>query len=102
MKKLAYLFCILPQLAIAQAITWVDLESSEEQYNVPVTFGQPFVVGDVPPAASIVTVSGTSIIPSQMDVKARHADGSVRHAIITLMVPHLKRGVTRVDIIKRY
>lgn len=71
-------------------ITPVQLASTATapQVNTPFTFGQVFSQGDVKSTESIVakTASGTSL-PVQMDVKARHADGSVRHAIITAVLP---------------
>lgn len=71
-------------------ITPVQLTSTATvpQVNTPFTFGQVFSQGDVKSTESIVakTVSGATL-PVQVDVKARHADGSVRHAIITAVLP---------------
>lgn len=61
--------------------------------NVPATFGAIFVRGDVPPQSSVVArdASGNALA-TQVDVKARHSDGSLRHAVITVIVPHLSAG----------
>lgn len=57
---------------------------------MPVTFGHVFAVGDVTSAQTVVGIlpDGTSI-PLQVDVKAKHADGSLRHAIISTVLPKL-------------
>ena len=56
--------------------------------NLPSTFGQPFKQGDVPSGSTLVAkLADGAEIPTQMDVKTRHPDGSVRHAIISLVLP---------------
>ncbi|WP_423823470.1 hypothetical protein V5738_05800 [Salinisphaera sp. SPP-AMP-43] len=55
--------------------------------SAPVTFGQPFRPGDVPRGRTIKVQNGDQTLPGQVDVKARNADGSVRHAIVSLDVP---------------
>ncbi len=64
--------------------------SGSAQSDVPVTFGQVFGPGDVPAGATLTatTGSGTSI-PLQVDAKAHNADGSLRHAILTMRLPSL-------------
>lgn len=57
--------------------------------NIPaksvVTFGQTFAVGT---AAENLTVQlGGTPLPTQVDVKRRHADGTVRHAIFSVALP---------------
>jgi hypothetical protein len=66
----------------------VTSTATAPQISTPFTFGQVFSPGDVKSTESIVvkTSSGASL-PVQVDVKARHADGSVRHAIITAVLP---------------
>jgi hypothetical protein len=62
---------------------------------VPVTFGQVFAQGDVPGGAALsaMLADGTPV-RVQVDPKATHADGSLRHAIISMMVPSLAAGQT--------
>ncbi|MEN7343991.1 MAG: hypothetical protein AAAFM81_13655, partial [Pseudomonadota bacterium] len=61
-----------------------NLDSSSKS-DTFVTFGHVFAVGDVP-ANQTVTAKYASgqAITTQVDKKAFHADGSLRHAIITL------------------
>jgi hypothetical protein len=57
-----------------------------------VTFAQPFKAGDVPAGATVAARSGGQGIALQVDAKARHADGSLRHAILTASLPSLAAG----------
>lgn len=72
------------------SITSVQLTSTATvpQVNTPFTFGQVFAPGDVKSTEGVLakTAAGNTI-PVQVDVKARHADGSLRHAIITAVLP---------------
>jgi hypothetical protein len=65
------------------------------QTNLPVTFGQVFVAGHLMPTDSLVGrfENGTEI-PLQLDVKATHPDGSVRHAVVSGLIPSLNAGET--------
>ena len=66
------------------------------QTSVPVTFGQVFAVGSVKPTDVIVgRLEDNSLVALQMDVKATHADGSVRHAIFSAIIPTLAANATR-------
>jgi len=58
------------------------------QTSAATTFGQAFAEGDVPNGSTLVgkTANGT-VVPLQVDPKARHADGSLRHAVITVQLP---------------
>lgn len=58
----------------------------------PITFGQVFQPGDVPANTGLVARSGGKTLPLQADIKATHADGSVRHAILTIESPRLAPG----------
>ena len=65
------------------------------QTNVPVTFGQVFAPGHVIPSQTVTGIlANGSTIPLQVDIKARHADGSARHAIISASLPSLPVGAT--------
>lgn len=72
------------------SVTTVQLTSSatSSQTNPAATFGQVFAQGDVPSGQTLVakTSSGTNV-PVQVDVKARHPDGSLRHAVLTVQLP---------------
>lgn len=80
------------------AITGVVVEnlSVSEQAGAPLTFGQVFAPGHVAAGDGLVAklADGTQL-PVQLDVKARHADGSARHALLSLIVPKLGGGQKR-------
>lgn len=81
--------------AAAGAITDVRFQNTgAAQAAVPVTFGQVFAVGDMKKTDILVGTLDGSKVPLQVDVKATHADGSVRHAIISAIVPKLAAGAT--------
>ena len=67
-----------------------------------ITFGQVFAAGDLPnPGCLQATVDGGASIPLQIDSKARHPDGSVRHAVITVQIPAIPAGSTVVLALRR-
>ena len=70
--------------------------AASAQTNLPVTFGQVFAAGDLMPTDSLVGRfdNGTDI-PLQLDVKATHPDGSVRHAVVSAMIPSMAANETR-------
>ena len=55
--------------------------------EAPVTFGQPFRRGDLPRGNTVVGYLRGKRLPTQVNVKARNPKGSIRHAVITMMVP---------------
>lgn len=73
-------------------VTFVALHSNATglQSSAAATFGQVFAEGDVRPGESLIgkTAEGTAV-PLQVDVKARHPDGSLRHAVITAQLPSI-------------
>jgi hypothetical protein len=74
----------------AGGITHVVFDADAAQDKVPVTFGQVFAPGDLQPNDGLTgKLADGSTIPLQVDVKARHADGSVRHAVISALLPHV-------------
>jgi hypothetical protein len=85
-----------PYTTIASGgITAVQLVNSvaSAQTNANATFGQVFAQGDVPADASLTgKTAGGVAVPLQVDVKARHADGSLRHAVITAQLPSVASG----------
>lgn len=83
--------------ATSATVTDVRFEStsSAAQTNVPVTFGQIFAPGHLASGASLSgRLGGGVTVPLQLDVKARHPDGSVRHAIVSAVLPSLGAGQT--------
>ena len=64
--------------------------------NHPVQIGRPFLPGEIA-AFPEVLVDGVPV-PTQADVKQRHPDGSVRHAILSFILPSLPaRGTATVS-----
>jgi hypothetical protein len=79
-------------------ITDVRLQNTTAaaQTAVPVTFGQVFAAGHLQPTDVMVgRLDDNTLVALQMDVKARHADGSVRHAIFSAIIPSLAANSTR-------
>lgn len=65
-----------------------------------VTWGQAFKAGDVRPGETMVAMIGGQPQALQMDVKATHPDGSIRHAILTVQSPAMAEGGS-VDVMLR-
>jgi len=80
------------------AITKVQFENTGKnvaQTNVPVTFGQVFAPGHLTKDAVLTgRLENGQMLPLQVDIKASHPDGSVRHAIVSAVVPSLAVGQT--------
>lgn len=71
--------------------------SSSAQSNVPVTFGQTFKAGDVPSGTHVSATGGSGAqLTVQLDGKATHADGSLRHAVVTVLVPSIAANGSQV------
>lgn len=81
------------------AVAAFDL-SGRDRTDVPITFGHIFKQGDVPQGVFLQAIINHQPVPLQVDRKAAHGDGSLRHAVITIDVPHMlgsgKRGITLV------
>jgi hypothetical protein len=74
-------------------ITHVVIEADEKQQDVPITFGQPFAAGALRAGEGLAgKLADGSTVPLQVDVKARYPDGSVRHAIISAVLPKMEAG----------
>ena len=69
---------------------YVISQSSSKQANVPVTFGQVFRDGDVPLGATLSATIDGHPITLQVDPKASNPDGSLRHAVLTAVLPSLE------------
>lgn len=64
-------------------------EAARSQANVPVTFGQVFKTGDVPRGQTVTATLDGKPITLQVDAKATNPGGSLRHAVLTALVPSL-------------
>ncbi len=70
-------------------------QAGSNQTNVPVTLGHVFKPGDVPSGTSLgARLANASEIPLQVESKATHPDGSLRHAVLTAQLPSLANGAT--------
>ena len=86
------------------ALTNIVLENTgtTDQAGAPVTFGHIFADGDFNPGDTLWVrhTDGSRKMP-QVDVKARHPSGSVRHAVLTMLAPALASGQRRsVDLMR--
>ena len=92
------LACLGALALSAQASTLTTLQivnkQATPQTSVPVTFGQVFARGAVPQNAGLVATYGTAQLPLQVNVMARHGDGSVRHAIVSAVLPRIDASAT--------
>jgi hypothetical protein len=82
--------------SVGNVVTDVRLQNiGAAQTNVPFTFGQVFVAGELKPTDGLAAkLADGTVLPLQVDVKATHADGSVRHAIISGVLPSLAASET--------
>ncbi len=79
---------------VGATVVGVTIESTSgvEQNTVPITFGQVFKPGEIPGETLLgvrLADGAQELIPSQINKKATHADGSLRHAVVTVRVPTL-------------
>jgi hypothetical protein len=66
----------------------VDTGAASGAAAMPVTFGQVFAPGDLKRGETLTgRLADGRTVPLQVDVKATHADGSVRHAVLSALLP---------------
>ncbi|NNM21140.1 MAG: hypothetical protein HKO55_07715 [Gammaproteobacteria bacterium] len=75
-------------------ISHVDIiNNATLESNVPLTFGQVFVAGHVQPGFTVsARLENGDTVPLQVDSKAWYADGSLKHAVLSTVVPQLQGG----------
>ena len=81
-----------PQVAGVNVVTDLRLQNllAQEQTGVALTFGQVFAPGHLNAEQTVNGKLGDgTVVPLQVDVKARHPDGSVRHAIVSAKLARL-------------
>lgn len=90
---------------VGGVITRVVLHSTSEtmQSQVPVSFGQVFATGDVPVRQGLRAVIAETgeTLALQVDRKATHPDGSLRHAVLSVVLPDLPAGAARTLLLQR-
>jgi hypothetical protein len=68
----------------------LESTASTDQTNVPFTLGHVFARGGLLSSETIAgKLSDGTLIPLQFDPKAKHIDGSIRHAVISGVIPKL-------------
>lgn len=80
------------------ALTNIKLESLDaaEQRSLPLTFAHPFAKGHLTAGKTLVgKLPDGTLVPLQVETKAAHTDGSVRHAVISTIVPVLGANATQ-------
>lgn len=90
---------------VAGEITNLTVESTATalQSNVPVTFGQVFEKGDVMAGVPLTAVlANGSKVALQVDAKAKHPDGSLRHVILSMIIPQLAAGQSQTLSLLKY
>jgi hypothetical protein len=80
------------------ALTCIEVTStgSATQASVPITFGQPFRLGDLAPGVRLVARDTTGDVPLQVDATSTREDGSVRLAVLSAQLRDLQPGEKRV------
>jgi len=87
-RRIIYVPAVLHPSSTADLVGFnLQNTSSTAQSAGYVTFGQPFSIGAVQPSDTLLARFGAGTTPVQMDAKATHTDGSVRHAVLTLLSP---------------
>jgi len=86
-----------PATPVGMPITDIRIQNTgAAQTNVPFTFGQVIAVGQMAKTEGLAgKLPDGTIIPLQADIKATHADGSVRHVIISGVLPSLAATQTQ-------
>ena len=79
---------------IAMPVVRIENTGADQQ-GIPFTFGQIFIAGHMQQSDGLeARLSDGSTIPLQIDAKATHRDGSLRHAILSGVLPRLAAGAT--------
>lgn len=86
-----------PAIVVGTPITDIRIQNTgPAQTNVPFTFGQVIAVGQMAKTEGLAAkLEDGSLVRLQADIKASHADGSVRHVIVSGVLPSLATGQTR-------
>jgi hypothetical protein len=88
-----------PVVPVVGAVATIAVESKGGAPGepVPITFGQVFAQGALARDATLTGLTANGLrVRLQIDVKAVHPDGSVRHAVISAVLPRPERGKRQV------
>lgn len=88
---------VTPPLGNGESITSIKVQNLDiAQTNIPFTVGQIFAPGALGASDALVgKLDDGSQLPLQVNIKATHSDGSVRHSIISAVLPKLDASQTR-------
>lgn len=81
----------------SETLTTVQIQSetNSAQTDLFVTFGQPFFPGNVPAGSTVkARLTNGTAVPLQVDAKATHKDGSLRHVVLTAKIASLPANET--------
>src|SRR5579862_919256 len=81
-------------VAAAPANTFTITNTGSTVANYPVQIGRPFADGAIPAGQSPqVSLNGTAVA-TQVDVKNSFADGSLKYAVLSFLIPSFAGGAT--------
>lgn len=96
LSGLVSLLALLSAPAVAQPaqfVSYVVENHGKADRDLPATFGSVFVQGDVPRGQTVEAVANDgTVLATQLDGKAFYPDGSLRHGVVTVVIPHLESG----------
>jgi hypothetical protein len=96
-----YPLAAAPSLS-ANGIVAVQVENHGSATNdVLATFGEVFARGDLPRGTALTAGANGVPLQLQLDAKATHSDGSLRHGVITIIFPRLNSGATETVFLSR-
>jgi len=80
----------VPRPTAPDAVAGLLLQGIGGQAGRITTFGHVFRQGDWPQGRGLIALANGAPVQMQTDIKARHPDGSVRHAILSLLNPQAR------------
>ncbi len=80
-----------PDLPLVTSLSVVE-KAGVTTYNYPMTLSLVFKQGDV--ADNVTVEAGGMLLSTQTDVKVRWPDGSVKHALVSFILPQLQANAT--------
>ncbi len=91
LAKVCIFILICSNSVFAQSVVSIQIQeqTGNSHTNEHITFGHVFKQGDVATTSSLVASSGGGTLPLQVNKKSTHADGSLRHAILSLKLDNI-------------
>ncbi|MBY0310210.1 peptidoglycan-binding protein [Patescibacteria group bacterium] len=80
----------IPQPATGELVGFILQNPTSSSIPAgPVQMGQAFVAGDLPGNSGVVAEVRGNNVPTQIDVKTKYPDGSVRFGVVTMLAPSI-------------